>query len=149
MKDLWEELGDSVPEYFDELIQKYHLDAIKINKLTTALVSDTYAITIGIDRFYVDLNYITRNENNVLTKYNCNNFFAEKFDDKDRENLISGTGPKESIINNFIVIRQGLLSKWSNVLEGDKKWLEQFKISKWYEVSKVREDELLLHEKIK
>lgn len=45
------------------------------------------------------------------------------------------------IINNFKVDSKGLVSKWSNVLEGDTKWLEDYNKSEWASISKLRDFE--------
>lgn len=144
MKDLWEELNDKIPEYFENIIIKYNLKVKKLNKLNTALVCDKYALIIGIDRFYAEVEYITKNEDGVFIKYMINNFFSEKFDEYDRQNLIDGNGAKESIVNNLIIISQGIESKWNEVLEGNKEWIKVFEKSKWFEISELRDYELQL-----
>lgn len=79
-------------------------------------------------------------------KYMINNFFSGKFDEKDRQNLIEGNGAKESVINNLIIISQGMQNKWQDVLEGDKEWIKVFEKSKWFEKTKLRDYELQLND---
>lgn len=146
MENLWEELNDKVPNYFQALILEYDLSIVKLNQLNTALVCPKYALIIGIDRFYADIKYISRNKDGVLVKYMINNFFSEKFDERDRQNLIEGNGAKESIINSLIIISQGMQNKWKNVLEGDNEWIKVFEKSKWYETTKLRDYELQLND---
>ncbi|MBC2196137.1 hypothetical protein [Listeria booriae] len=146
MKDLWKDLNGRIPEYFKSIITKYSLKVIKISRLETALVSDSYVLIIEIDRFNADITYITRDERNKLVKYNCNNFFAEKYDEDDRHHLLNGDTANERISNDLIIISHGLESKWSNVLSGDKDWIRVFEKSQWFGISRLKSDELLFEE---
>ena len=49
----------------------------------------------------------------------------------------------ERINSNSLTIKaNGLESKWSDVLAGDTKWLEDYKKSRWYAVRKLPEDDM-------
>jgi hypothetical protein len=104
MDNLWTELNNEIPK----LAKKYSLTFIQISNLKTALVCKKYAFIISMDRFSANVEYIVRNSTKELLLYGCNNFFAEQYDNNDRLNLIKGNGAKELIINNFIVINNGL-----------------------------------------
>ena len=144
--DIWTKLNDEVPVHFRNIIDEFSLNIVKISNIETALVGKNYVILISIDRFYVEIDYISRNSDNKLEKYKCSNFFAEKYDETDRTNLLEGKGAREIIINNLKVINNGLLNKWRNILEGDKRWMEDYKQSDWKMISELRDFEL---EKIK
>lgn len=40
-----------------------------------------------------------------------------------------------------MIVAKGLASKWENVLEGDKKWLEKYRSSSRYAKEKLTADE--------
>lgn len=132
MRDLWTNLNKEIPKYFSELAEKFSLKFVTISNVKTALIADRYAIVISVDRFSVNLDYIKRDISGELVVLCCGNYFAEKYDSSDRVNLVSGNGVRETIINNFIVINNGLLNKWVNVLQGSSDWIENFEKSKWY-----------------
>lgn len=146
--ELWTKLNDEVPIYLDDIIKDFNLNPIKINELKTALVGKNYALIIFIDRFYAGFYYVTRDENKNLIQYNVDSYFTIKFDDEDRQNLIEEETAKELIINNLIIINQGMRNKWSTVLEGNQDWISDFKKSKWFAVSNLREDEIQILDKL-
>jgi hypothetical protein len=141
MEDLWGNLTDEIPDYFKDIAKDFSLKFIKISRTKTALVNERFALVISIDRFSADVDYIMRDENGGLLSYNCGNFFAEKYDASDRKNLIIGNTAKERIINDLIIINNGLKSKWSMVLNGNVEWIEDFKKSIWFSRTKLGEAE--------
>ena len=144
MSDLWEELNNSVPSYLETLIINHQLQVVKLNSIKTALVSKEYALIISMDRFYVDVDYITVDDRKKMVKYPISNFLAEKYDEKDRVDLIKENTAREIIINNLIVINQGLQNKWRTILLGEKDWIIRFKQSKWFSELDIQDDEKIL-----
>lgn len=142
MEDLWEKLNEKIPVYFHEIAESYYMQFIKISRISTALVNNKFALLISIDRFSADVNYIIRDRNRNLVNYSCGNFFAEKYNSLDRQNLVVGNTAKEMVINNLIVISRGLRNKWSDVLKGSTEWIGEFEKSKWYSIRKVDNQEL-------
>lgn len=133
--NIWETLNDRIPDFFGNFQNDFGISFIKITDISTAMIGSGFAIIIKIDRFYIDVIYVMKN-NNVIEAYQCGSFFAEKYDENDRKKVIVGQGAEVFIINELNVLSDGLYSKWKNVLNGDKKWIEEYKISKWF--SKVR-----------
>ena len=78
----------------------------------------------------MDVWYSTKDE--LPGIYDCSNFFAEAYDDSDREGLEKAEDAKTIIKNELTVISKGLVSKWNNVLVGDTQWIEIYKKSLWY-----------------
>lgn len=141
MNDLWEELNDNVPSYLETIINNYQLKVVKLNHIKTALVNKNYALIISMDRFHVDVDYLTMEDGKKMIKYNISNFLAEKYDEKDRTNLVEGNTAREIIINNLIIINQGLQNKWETILLGGKEWIIKFKQSKWFSEEAIQDDE--------
>jgi len=54
---------------------------------------------------------------------------------------LSGEGAEIYIKNCLMIVAKGLASKWENVLEGDKKWLEKYRSSSRYAKEKLTADE--------
>lgn len=148
MGTLWTELNDKVPEYLNDIIKNFDLTSIKIGELETALVGEDYALIIFIDKFYAEIDYAMRDKNGALIKYHCDNYFAEQFDDDDRQNLIEGGTAKELVINNLIIINQGMCNKWSAVLEGNKNWISDFEKSRWFNIARLNDREIEVLDKL-
>lgn len=141
MENLWAQLNKQIPDYFAEIINKFQLKIVENTEIETALAGKNFAIIITLDRFYAEIDYVHRNENG-LKKYRCSSFFAEKYSQEDREDLLAEESAKEIIINNFVVISRGLVSKWQEVLEGKTEWLEQYRKSEWASISNLRDFEV-------
>lgn len=107
---------------------------LKVSSIKTALTKGDFAIVIFIDRFSAGFDYVLRDNEGRNIEYGCNNFFAEKHDEKDRVGLIKGKNrtAKDYIINDLIIIRNGFENKFAYLLEGDKKWIEEYRKSKWF-----------------
>ena len=142
MKNVWTEVNDAIPKYLSEVAQMYSLKFVKISSIETALVSKHFALTIFIDKFYIMDAYITRDDSGELIVYCSGNYFAEKFDDADRKEIILSEVLKEKLLNQLIVTNRGLINKWSDVLRGEKGWIQSFKKSEWYSTRRPNEYEL-------
>ncbi len=141
MDNLWANINDDVPMYMSELCKKHNLKCVKVSTIKTALVGDKFAIIIAIDRFDIEIYYLYKVGNNTV-KHPCGSFFAQAYDNEDRENLISGEGADVYIRNCLLITAKGLTSKWDNILEGDTKWLEKYKNSSRYAIEKLTSDEV-------
>ena len=119
-----------VSEIFSDIVKKYGLKEKTIRENVKAFVSSNYVLIIAIGHFEVDVWYSTKDE--LPGIYDCSNFFAEAYDDSDREGLEKAEDAKTIIKNEFTVISKGLVSKWNNVLEGDTQWIETYKKTLWY-----------------
>ena len=142
MKNVWTEVNDAVPKYLSEVAQMHSLKFVKLDPIETALVGKHFALTIFIDRFHVIIGYITRDDSGELIVYCSDNYFSEKFDASDRKEIILSEVLKEKLINQLIVTNRGLINKWSDVLRGEKGWIQSFKKSEWYSTRRPNEDEL-------
>lgn len=148
MKDLWEELNDDIPFYFNELAKEYFLKFVRIHATETALVTNKFALLIALDRFTISIDYVFRQDNRELLKYTCDSFLAEKYDDNDRKELKQGINAKELIINEFIISSNGLKSKWNKILQGNTDWFEEFQKSRWYSSAKLSKGEMKILDRI-
>lgn len=144
MENLWTRINDKLPQYFERLEGKYKLEFVKISDLKTAIVGKQFALIIAIGRFNVDV-FFAYKKNNDIEILQCGNFLAEKYSSEDRQNLLTGEGAENIIVNNLKVISSGLYSKWGKLLRGDLAWIDDYKKSKWYSHGNftVEETELL------
>ena len=148
MGDIWTTINGEVPLYMRELCKKYNPACRKISDLETALYNDQCCLIILIDRVNADIHYIIR-EKGKLHEYPCRNHFARKFDQEDRNGIITKpTAKSDGVRNDLIVFSQGLDHKWSNVLEGDRKWLEEYKRSAYYSDIRIRDEKREILESI-
>ena len=130
--DLHEKINNMVPSYFEKIITQYDFQSVKISEVTTALYKNNFALVIGIDRFNADLTYVYRDKDNRIIELFCDGFFAERYYDPDRKPLSELSTIKDYIINDLVVICDGMLKTWKNVLEGKQDWISDYKLSKWY-----------------
>ena len=140
MKSVWMEMNDKIPLYMKDIMKKYHLKCVKMGDLSTALVGKNFAIILSIDRFSVNASYMKKIQSDYII-FLCNNYWAERFDSDDRIDLINKDDIESVLINNLIVIANGLMSKWGYVLEGDDNWINEYKKSEWYSIRKANEIE--------
>lgn len=140
MENLWTKINDKVPQYFESISRKYELRFSKISDLKTAIVGNRFAIIIAIGRFDVDVFYAARidDKREVL---HCGNFLAEKYTDEDRQGLSGKEGAENIVLDDLKVIASGLENKWEALLQGDTKWIEDFRDSKWYSVTCLTQKE--------
>ena len=150
MESIWTKINENMEVYLKDIIKCYNMKVVKISPLKTAMVKSDFALVISVDRFSADVSYLMRDkEDNKLKLLLCGNFFAEKFSSEDRKNLLKEDTAENMVINNLIVINNGLKNKWSNVLEGNVSWIADYEKSKWYEkVSLNVEEENLLSQYI-
>lgn len=141
MDNLWTKINDEIPTYMTKLCQKYNLECVKVSELKTAMVGVGFAILIAVDRFDIELYYLYKKGNNIV-KHPCGSYFAQAYDSKDRENLLSGDGADIDVRNCILITEHGLSSKWENVLAGDTKWLDKYKSSSRYATEKLTSDEI-------
>ena len=141
MESIWTKINDRVPYYLKDIAERFNIKFVKVDSLCTAAVGKDFIILIFIDRFYVDVSYIRRDKNNQLVVFEAGNYFAEYFDQEDRKNLLIENHAADIIINELKVINHGLISKWSNVLEGDTKWLKNYRKSEWFDTRRLSQEE--------
>lgn len=141
MDNLWTKINDDIPMYMRELCKEHNLKCVKVSPLETAMVGDEFAILIAVDRFDIEIYYVYKKGSNII-KHPCGSYFAQAYDDKDRENLLSGEGADAFVRNCILITKHGLSSKWENVLAGDTKWLDKYKRSSRYAIEKLTRDEI-------
>ena len=140
MEDLWTKINNDVPRYMKKICEKYEIICVKLSPIKTALIGDGYALIISFDRFEAKVSYLQNNgKENIL--FLCDNYMAEKYNAEDRNNLLEGNGAEILVRNNLIIIANGLESKWHEVLNGDTKWIDDYKKSKWYAVGRLTVEE--------
>ena len=127
-----------VPKYLDGLAKKYNMHFKLISATEHAMFNDKCCIIIGIDRRDGVILNMTFLENGRRTEYIMNGYLINKFDDPDRYSLFHDCVPTdENIRNQLTMVSRGLDSKWSDLLNGDMNWFEDFKKTSFYYELKV------------
>ena len=112
MESIWTKINENMEVYLKDIIKCYNMKVVKISPLKTAMVKSDFALVISVDRFSADVSYLMRDkEDNKLKLLLCGNFFAEKFSSEDRKNLLKEDTAENMVINNLIVINNGLKNK--------------------------------------
>ena len=146
MGDIWENINNDMPKHMNKIYEKYNLKFVKLSHVRTAMLGDDFAIVIGIGRFDAAIWYVYR-EKERLVVLDFDRYITNKYDSEDRKGLIDGKGARIQVINYLIVIQRGLLSKWSNILEGDKEWIKDYKKSNYYYQRELQEKDRCILEK--
>ncbi|EEW14199.1 conserved hypothetical protein [Listeria monocytogenes FSL N3-165] len=73
------------------------------------------------------MNYVCRDKDNSFVSYYVWSYSLHVFDDKDRNNLPKYNSVQERVDISFLILARGLPRHWSSVLNGDDKWLEDYK----------------------
>jgi hypothetical protein len=141
MENIWTKINDEIPIYMKYLCEKYNLFCAKICPLKTAIVGKGFALIITIDRFDTDVFYVYKEGKDTIL-FSCGNYFAEKYNEEDRVNLLCGSGADILVRNDIIVTTNGLISKWGDVLEGKREWIDKYKKSSRYSVGRLPDVEL-------
>lgn len=141
MDNLWTKINDEIPIYMAKLCYEHNLKCVKVSDIKTAIVGKDFSILIAIDRFDIELYYLYKNGDNII-KHPCGSYFAQAYDSKDREDLLNGEGADVYVRNCIMITAHGLASKWKDVLEGDKKWLDKYKSSSRYAIERLTSDEI-------
>ncbi|WP_167957009.1 hypothetical protein [Anaerosporobacter faecicola] len=141
MDNLWTKINDEIPTYMTELCQKHNLKCVKVSELKTAMVGRDFSILIAVDRFDIELYYLYKKGDKMI-KHPCGSYFAQAYDSKDREHLLKGEGADIFVRNCILITEHGLASKWKDVLDGDKNWLDKYKSSSRYATEKLTSDEI-------
>lgn len=115
-------------EKFQKIIESYKLEIIELSDETLLLKSKEciFMITIHFDDMYVE--YIHRNERGKLIGYNISSYIASKFDSDDRKDIIPPQNVLETITAIFTIWCRGLPRHFNEMLQGDKAWIEDYKV---------------------
>lgn len=131
MKNIWTKINEEIPFYMQKISNKYKLYPVKLSALRTALIGKEFAIIIEIERFDARVLYLRR-ISKTIEIFMCDNFFAEKYDEDDRKGISECIDASDFVRNSIIIITNGLLNKWENVLLGENDWLDEYCQSKWF-----------------
>lgn len=112
---------------FKSLIEEFQLNYKVISEEELALFDSNFALVFLIHFDEVSLNYVCRDKDNSFVSYDVSSYSLHVFDDKDRNNLSKYNSVQERVDISFLILARGLPRHWSNVLNGDDKWLEDYK----------------------
>lgn len=118
-------INDMIPEIFSEIIRTYNFKYMRIDGLHSVLAKDNYAISMSVNKDYVDI-YFFHREEAIIVKYWLQPFLMENLDDDDRSVARDGDDIETSIINYLLIYEKVLRTKWQNILMGQKDWVEKY-----------------------
>lgn len=133
---------DMLLETFNEIIKEHSLKYADIDEYQAMLLSKSYGFIFTVYRGEVDLDYINQKEG-VYEVFDTSNYFVSQFDANDREGIYWGENVEEKIQADLMLFARGLKNHFANILEGDKKWLED------YRLFELADEPRPLHEHIK
>lgn len=129
---LYEDIAGLIPHIFEDYIELFNVRIERTGPESTSIIGKNYALIFSMERQYPRVMYARRYNDHYLTGFFCDNYFAEKYTDEDRQDLIPKDQDYASIFNELYIIHSGLKTKWSNVLNGDDKWMEGYRKSRWF-----------------
>lgn len=125
MKDLWATINEGVSSYMGAVCKKYDLKCEKVSNYSTILYNTKCCLIIQIGKFHADILYI-RNENGEISAYDSGTYLATRFDEVDRQDLITVNKAGDNIRNELSVVASGFVTKCEDVFSGDEMWFEKY-----------------------
>ena len=128
-EDWYEEcLNTLIPECLGDLSRKYNLRYKPVSVTEIAMYNEHCCLILGLDIRDGVILMTDVNENGKRVEYSTNIFFRVSIDDSDKEGVdLNVHHFLEKARRDFIILSRNLNSKWSNYLQGDMSWLEDYK----------------------
>ena len=120
------DLEKAVKETFGVIIQQYGFIIAPIDDTEILLVKSDFGLLASISYDGADVLYVTKKNNGQYVMYWLSFYADEKFDHVDREQYGDVNNLSEKFTASFRVIASGLQRHWSNILEGDKDWIQDY-----------------------
>ena len=112
---------------YGEIIETFHLKLIIISGEDFLLIGSEYALYISIYHDELNLWYIYRDAQGDLLMDLIDFYISEKSETFDRWGIIPAQTCAGRIKNGLIITARILKNHFSNILEGDKSWIEEYK----------------------
>lgn len=129
-----------IREIFSCIIKKYDFYVKSINEQEVALINENknfiLSFVFSIDG--VDTCYIEQINNEQFKVYNLREYIANHITDEDRHGIhleFNTFYEKHIVILN--ILAKALQNHFSSILSGDKKWLEDYKKSPYFEEPRI------------
>lgn len=134
---------ECIKKILQNIIKKYEYNCFFDERGNCYLQKYNYYIGFLISYEDIDIIYVCK-ENNKYYKYFITTFIKKRFTDEDRVLFGQPQDNDERLLKRLIVIEHGLNTKWRCLLEGDKAWIEAFKVDPFGgEPMVMNSDELL------
>lgn len=118
-------VNDRIPSIFTDIIRNYGFNYMRLDSTVSALYKSEYAFIFSVDRDYVDLNYI-RKEDNKIIKYWIQGFVIIRLGDEPVDKLV-GDDLETKLTNYLFVYEKSLKTKCESILLGEMDWVSEFK----------------------
>lgn len=116
-----------IESIFTDIVNNYSLK-LKVDKSGNVyLISEKFYVGLLVSREDIDIIYVAHGDKEKYYKYFMTTFIKKKFDDEERMLFGNPADNEERIISRMRVIAHGLNSKWSELLEGNQKWISVYK----------------------
>lgn len=115
-----------VESIFERVVLKYNLTIEQKDSNTIMLKGQGYILEFIISRDGVSIFYRTNNEENEIVQYDIDSYISSHFTLEDRRGIGDPKTIRDIIIAELKVVASGLSSHFKHLLEGDKKWLEDY-----------------------
>lgn len=115
---------EELKRVFESIIGDYQMQLIYISETEMALAKGDYMICFLMHAGELEILYLYRNKINEICKCIITSYLAYSYDDVDRKNVNNN---EEDLIKEINIIASGIKRHWTNILEGDKNWLENYK----------------------
>lgn len=124
---------DDIKKYYQNIIDDYNLKFVKITESTAGLVGKDFAITITTSIDGALLTYICQNKEGDYKEYWFDNYISQSIIDEDREGVASSKTIHENALAELQIMANVLKNHWSNILLGDKTWIQDYLNDEWGE----------------
>lgn len=120
------DLERAVKDTFSEIVQTYNFVLVPADDTKVCLFNSRFGLMLYISYDGVNISYITKKDNGEYVIYWLMFFLNKKFDEIDREQYGKTATINEDYYASFRVLASGLQRHWSNILEGDKSWIQDY-----------------------
>lgn len=122
-------INDEIPIIFKDIMNEYNFKYKRLSTLVSTLYRDDYAITMMVEREYIDIIFIKK-EGDIINKYWIQPFILQNLTDEHRSNKREGDDWKTKLTNYLLIYEKVLRTKWESMLMGKMDWVDEYKKSR-------------------
>ncbi|MEM1483578.1 hypothetical protein V6615_01745 [Oscillospiraceae bacterium PP1C4] len=117
---------DMILECFDGIIKEYGLKFIDVSENSSILLAENYAFLFTVHGYDDYFQYIYQNSENNFCIFDIRSYCASQFDQQDRQGIPAQETLADTFQATFMVLASGMKRHFSHILEGDKRWIEDY-----------------------
>ena len=126
LMELFGRINDRIPIIFEDIIRRYGFNFEKITSSSSIMYKADYGFVMSIDRDYVDINFL-RKEGNIIMTYWIQGFLIQKLDDNERSRNEEERTLETYLLGYLFTYEKSLQTKCKSILMGQMDWVDDLK----------------------